>query len=93
MQVYYLRIITCDSSFVNQYDVVRKIVSSFVDQYVMVRKKVGEYIKCTNSDLHKIMHQICIGQEFSVTAMIVLLENNLPSMKSIDRHMVNNGRL
>ena len=39
------------------------------------------------------MHQILIGQEINVKTMIALLQNFLPSRKSIDRNLINNVRL
>ena len=55
--------------------------SSFVDQYIVHRTKVGEYTKCTDSILQKIMHEMFIYQELSVRTIISLLKKNVPSRR------------
>ena len=66
---------------------------SFRDQYVLTRTRSGQYKKCTDSALQRIMHQMSIDKELNVRTMIQLLKNVLPSRKSIDRYMINNVRL
>ena len=66
---------------------------TFRDQYVLTRTRSGQYKKCTDSALQRIIHQMSIDKELNVRTMIQLLKNVLPSKKSIDRHMINNVRL
>ena len=57
-----------------------------------------EYVQVNTKNVliffsQKIMHQMCIDQEFSARIMIALLKKVLPFKKSIDRHMINNVSL
>ena len=57
---------------------------TFRDQYVLTRTRSGQYKKCADSALQRIMHQMSIDKELNVRTMLQFLKNILPSIKSIE---------
>ena len=60
---------------------------------VLSRTRSGDYKRCGDEILRKIMVQMAIDPFVNVRAMIELLQKVLLERKDVDRHMVKNVRL